>query len=344
MEVIKSFISHLLAFIFFVALIFLSATFLVKNLLSRDQIYKTLEESEIYEEIINDKSITSSMKIPSDLLNYVKLDDIFYNYATDRFLYEATITKDKPTIDLKVLNERLAVGVEDYIDAKVIEYTGAISSWLKDLGLDLKIEEQVKEYLEHNSTIDFSKNQYISEKDLDDVYKAIDDALIDVKESTYVFDILEIIYNNNYQMLAIGVMIGSLLLIALINFNVISIFAYTIAPFIVTSIIYFILYIVAKNIDFSGNVSVKILNILIDDLSVACLKYFVIFIVLCIVCGFLYYIIKHLNIAISHRSGVATLDTVFDDYNREDVVKEITDRENDSKEEKPKRGRKKKSN
>ena len=327
MEIVKSFLSHILSIIFFVAVMFLSVTIISKEVLNHNTVYNALEESGLLEEALKNNETLKNAHIPEELLDYVEIDDIVYNYVTDKFLFEAKVISEEPTIDRKLLNERLGNGLEKYIDEKINKYTGGISSLLKDAGIDLGLEDKVKEYIENNTSIDLTNNEIVKEKDLEAIYKYADDVIADVREDSFAFEIIEVLIDGQNQMLAIAIMVGSLLLIALINFNIASLFAYSIAPLIIASIIFILLYFASSFINFSGSFTASIINFIIDKVGILSFKYFMVFLLLAIFDGLFYYIVKHLSILISHRRGVTTLDTVFDDYNSEAVVQEINSRE-----------------
>ena len=77
------------------------------------------------------------------------------------------------------------------------------------------------------------------------------------------------------------------------------------------------------------------MNFIKDMVSEISLKYFIIFISLTLLSIVVYFIGKKLNIKISHKTGKTILDTFFDDYDSDEVVKKINEEESmENKEEK----------
>jgi hypothetical protein len=90
-------------------------------------------------------------------------------------------------------------------------------------------------------------------------------------------------------------------------------------------------YFGLDNLNFTGSYEASALNYLTQKASSVSFEYFFIFLLLTIIMCFLYYIGKHINILISHKTGKTTLDTIFDDYDSEEVVKQLQQKETKKK-------------
>ena len=78
-----------------------------------------------------------------------------------------------------------------------------------------------------------------------------------------------------------------------------------------------IIAIATSNIDFSGTDYAKILNDMLGRMFSVSVEYIIILGVILFVDAILFLIIKNINIEKSHKKGKATLDTLFDDYDKD---------------------------
>ena len=319
MTIVKKIFSFIFAFIFTIAVLFLSATFFAKELITRDNIYNALEESDIMKEAMQNNSILISIAIPDELLDYIEIDDLIYGYIADLTLYELEINDEVPTIDLIELNDRVVEGLDKYVDEKLDSMTGGLSSYF-DL---TEIKNQIIAYLEQNTDLDLRNAQILSESDLQKIYEYSTSSIDEIKDSTYLFELAIMFFSEEAQIIALVVIIISFILIALINFNIVTALIYTTASFAISAITYFIVYIVSQNLNFDGRLGAKIINIFMDKIGDISIKYILIFLVLTFFTAILFYLGKKINIFINHKKGITTLDTVFDDYDREEVLKEM---------------------
>lgn len=319
MEFVKSLFSHILAFIFFFALLFLSGTFFARELVTHDNICKALDESDVIRESMKNNGELIPVTIPEEIIDYIDIDDIIYPYIADIILYELKLIDEVPTINLIELNERIVSGIDKYVDEKLNDYTGGLGAYF-DL---TEIKEQILEYLEKNTSLDLSNAQILNEDDLQKIYDYAKQNIDEISQSTYLFEISTLVFSKEAQIIAIVVTIISFVLIILINRNIATAIAYTIAPFTINTIIYFIGYLITKNITFDGRLSANIINAFMTKAGEITLKYFIIFLIVTILMIILYLLSKKFNIFMKQKKGIATLDTIFDDYNREEVVKEM---------------------
>lgn len=337
MDLLKGFISHLLAIVLLLAIIFLTGSSISREFLTYDNIYKAMDDANLLEEVINDVALSKGIGVPKEIYDYIKVDDIVYDYVTNYALYDVNIIEERPTIDSKVLNERLARAIEKFIDDNIVKYGDDIDAFLKEQGLDIDFKEVIEDYILEKKAIDFSKIQYINDKELEFVYDYVDEQVDKLEEQTIAFDIVRFITNKDYYNYSIWIIAGCLILITLINLSLLPTLSLSIAPLALTSILYLAIYLFASNVNFSGGLAADIANPFIAIIKDLSSKYFITLIVLTLIVVILYFIFKKIKIAISHKKGVATLDTVFDDYNSDEVVKEInqnTEEKEEPKEEK----------
>ena len=331
MNLIKNFSSHLLAFIFFISLLIFSGTSAIKDLITHDNIYYALENTNYLEEIKFNENIDTEMS--KELLEYIEIKDIIDHYIADKVLYEFNIIEKDPKINIDELNKRIALGIEKYIDAKLDEYSGGLNSILQDNGFDLGIKDKIEEYIDNNTSIDLSNNKIVTEKDLEVVYQEVDKKFEEVKEDTYIKEIIDIVYNDTLLVISLVCIIVTFILISLINFNILTGILYIIAPLAVNTLIFLVGYYGLKELKFTGGIEAAPLNYLVKEASDISFLYLLLFILLTTAAGFLYYIGKHINILISHKTGKTTLDTIFDDYDSEEVVRELQEKERQEQEE-----------
>ncbi len=337
MDLLKGFISHLLAIVLLLAIIFLTGSSISREFLTYDNIYKAMDDANLLEEVINDVALSKGIGVPKEIYDYIKVDDIVYDYVTNYALYDVNIIEERPTIDSKVLNERLARAIEKFIDDNIVKYGDDIDTFLKEQGLDIDFKEVIEDYIIEKKAIDFSKIQYINDKELEFVYDHVDEQVDKLEEQTIAFDVVRFITNKDYYNYSIWIIAGCLILITLINLSLLPTLSLSIAPLALTSILYLAIYLFASNVNFSGGLAADIANPFIAIIKDLSSKYFITLIVLTLIVVILYFIFKKIKIAISHKKGVATLDTVFDDYNSDEVVKEInqnTEEKEEPKEEK----------
>lgn len=332
MDLLKGFISHLLAIVLMLAIIFLTGSSISREFLTYDNLYKAMDDANLLEEVINDVALSKGIGVPKEIYDYIKVDDIVYDYVTNYALYDVNIIEERPTIDSKVLNERLARAIEKFIDDNIVKYEDDIDAFLKEQGLDIEFKEIIEDYIVEKKAIDFSKIQYINDKELEFVYDYVDEQVDKLEEQTIAFDLVRFITNKDYYNYSIWVVAGCLILITLINLSLLPTLSLSIAPLALASILYLAIYLFASNVNFSGGLVADIVNPFIAVMKELSLKYFIVLIVLTLIVVILYFIFKKIKIAISHKKGVATLDTVFDDYNSDEVVKEIN-QDNEEKEE-----------
>ena len=110
MNLLKNFSSHLLAFIFFISLLIFSGTSAVKDLITHDNIYYALEDTNYLDEIKINENIDADMS--KELLEYIEIKDIIDHYIADKILYEFNIIENDPKINIDDLNKRIAAGIE----------------------------------------------------------------------------------------------------------------------------------------------------------------------------------------------------------------------------------------
>lgn len=334
MELLKSFISHLLAIVLMLAIIFLTGSSLSREFLTYDNLYNAMDKANLLEEVIDDVALSKGIGVPKEIYDYIKVDDIVYDYVTNYALYDVNIIKERPTIDSKVLNERLARAIEKFIDDNIVKYEDDIDAFLKEQGLDVDFKEIIEDYILEKKAIDFSKIQYINDKELEFVYDYVDEQVDKLEEQTIAFDVVRFVTNKDYYNYSIWIIVGCLILITLINLSILPTLSLSIAPLALTSVLYLAIYLFASNVNFSGGLVADIVNPFVTIVKGLSSKYFIILISLTSGVVVLYFIFKKIKIAISHKKGVATLDTVFDDYNSDEVVKEINQDKEEKKEDK----------
>lgn len=333
MYFIKNFLSHVLAIILFIGVLFFTITLLTKELITYDNIYQALEKSELLDAAIQKNNNLKQLNLSEELLQYVEIDDLFYHYVSNKFLYEAKIIEKDLDMNIEILNQRIASGLQKYIDDKYVN--DDLDLFLKENNIDTDIKEEIEKYIERNISIDFSDNKYITYEEVNVLYDYVEDSILDVRDRSYIFELIEIVSDKKIQLISLIATVASFLLIAIINFNIVTAIVYTIAPFAINAIIYLIAFLVSSNLQFTGNLTAEVINFIKDIVSEISFKYFIIFILLTFLSTILYFIVKKLNIKISHKTGKTTLDTFFDDYDSDEVVKKLNEEElNEDKEEK----------
>lgn len=325
---LKKLFSTALSIIFFCIVFILGVNFFIKDLITHDNIYNALNKIDYVSDI--KKTIEDNTSISGELLEYIEVTDIANHYVSDKILYEFNITNQKPKIDLELLNKRIAEGIEEFIDAKLDWYSGGLNSFLIDNGIDLKLKDLIEKYVSDKTSIDLVNDKILNEKDLDGIYKEVDKAFQEIKtksEVKTIINIMDILYNDGITIILFISIIVVFIIISVINFNVLTGVLYTIVPFGANALIYLIGFFGLDSLKFAGGVEAEILNDLKNMASVNSSKYLFIFSGLTILFIFIYNIGKKINIVIAHKTGKTTLDTIFDDYDSEQVVKELQEKD-----------------
>lgn len=331
MNFLKNFFSHVLAIIFFLAALYLAGTLAVKQLITHDNVYTAIEKTNYWDKMVSVQGTPLENKISDELLDYLEVEEIFNHYATDKILYELGATKEEPEIDIDLLNERLAEGIEKYLDEKLDEHTGGLNSFLMNNGIYF-LKDKVEDYIEDKTSIDLTNKKIITEKDLENIYEEVDRVFDKVKNGTYIQEIFDIIYSDTLPIISIVGLAVSFVLISLINFNILTGLLYLITPLALNAVTFFVGYTGLDSLHFEGGLPVNALEYLTEKATDISLTYAIVFIVLTVVTIILCFIGKYISILISHKTGKATLDTVFDDYDSEGVVKQIQEREKQEQE------------
>jgi len=322
MNTIKNFLSHFLALIFFISMLLFTLTCLAREIITYNNFYNALEDSRLLENEFKTNSKLKELNISEDLYSYIEIEDLLYEYFTNRFLLEANLIDKKPVIDKIKINERIAIGLEKYIDNKLKETNIDINENIKNLELDKNVLKEVQKYIEDKTKIDLSNSEYISNREVKYIESYADEIIEDIRESTYVFDIIDVISNNTYITIYIIAIIVSLVLIALINLNIIPAISLLIMPILIHLIIYVAIVFASMFINLGGNAITLIINSLIDEVSVVAFKYFIIFIGLLLLVLMLQLIAKLIYAKILKKKGITTEDNVLDDYDEIDKKEE----------------------
>lgn len=326
MNVLKTFFSHVLAAILFCAVLYLSLTTAVKQLITHDTVSTAIEKTNYWEEMISVQGTPLEHKISDELLDYLEIEDIINDYATDKILYELGAVTKEPEIDINLLNERLAEGIEKYLDEKLDEYTGGLNSFLIDNGIYF-LKDKVQDYVEDKTSIDLTNKKIVTEKDLDNIYDDMDRIFRKVKNSTYIQEVSDLVYHDTLPTISIVTIVVTIILLALINFNILTGILYTITPLSLVTVTYILAYSGLKSLRFEGGLPVNALTYITEEASKISQTYFIIFLIITISVIILCFVGKYISILISHKTGKTTLDTIFDDYDSEGVVKQIQERE-----------------
>ena len=321
MHFIKSFFSHLFAVVIFFIILFLASTSIVRNMLV-DSVVETAISRTNYMETIKAET-SKENEAMEEIWEYIEIDDLINEYMADVILYKLNIITEEPKLNLEELNEKIAFGIERYIDDQIDSYTGGFNSYLENIGIDLGIDDKINDYINNNIGIDLTNNKIITEEDLEELYVEIDAAFKDIEESTYLYELLDIIYNDTLRIILIISAIVLTILICVINWNAVVGITYLIAPLAINSLIFLIGFVLSVSIEVSGRKEADAINYLINTAGAEALKQFIILLLITIFVIILYYIGKIISIKIAHKTGRTTLDTFFDDYNREEVIKEM---------------------
>lgn len=321
MNFIKNFFSHLFAIVFLLALLLLSLTHFSRELITYDKIYNSLEDSKLLKSEITTNPKLINLNINEELYEYVEIEDMLYEYFTNRFLLEAKVISIEPSLDIDLLNKNIETGLEKYIDAKKIEKNIDIDEVIDSLKEDQETTKQLKEYAHNNQKIDLT-NKYIGEKEIEYIEEYADEVLNDIKESTYVFDIIDIIFNDSYTTIYIIVLISSLVLIAIINLNIIPAISLAVMPILINVIIYLVVTICTLFVNVGGSSLSLIINGFLDEMSFIAFKYFLIMVGVLLFALFTQLIAKLIYAKILKKKGITTEDNVLDDYDEIDKKEE----------------------
>lgn len=322
MDFIKNFLSHFLAIIMFVGMLLLTLTFLSRDTITYHNIYSALEDSKLLESELRNNDNLKELGIPEDLYEYIEIEDLLYEFFTNKFLYKAKIIKEEPVLNKEKINDRIEIGLEKYIDAKISEYAGDADAFINGTGLNSKIKEEVKKYIEDKTKIDLSNNEYISDREIKYITNYAEEVIKKLEDSTYIFDFTDVIYNDTLVVIYILAIIIPFVLIAIINLNLLPAISLTVSPVLINLIICLIIVLSAIFVNFGGSPITIILNSLLDDLSVVAFKYFVIYIVIFMFMLMLQLIVKLIYKRILSKKGITTEDNVLDDYDEIDKKEE----------------------
>lgn len=322
MNYFKNFFSHLLSILFFIGLLLLSLTCLSRELITYDNVYESLEDSKLLKSELNTNSKLRELKLPEEIYNYIEIEEELYGYFTNRFLLEAKLIDKEVSIDKDNLNKNIAIGLEKYIDDKLKEKDIDINETIDNLEIEEDIKIIVKEYALNKTKIDLENNEYITDHKIKYIEKYADEIIEDIKDSTYVYDIIDVLFDNTYTTIYIIVIVLSLVLIALINLNIIPAFSLAVIPLLINVIIYIVIIIAALFINIGGSYISLIINSLLDEVSVIAFKYFTIILGALLFALFSQLISKLIYGKILKKKGITTEDNVLDDYDEIDKKEE----------------------
>ena len=300
MERIKVFISYLLTIVVIISLTF----FLINSFIYSSINYKNINES-LTKNRINYLSI-GKVTVSDELYNYLDIDDVVNDYIANKTMYELGMVEKNPKMDKNLINKKIKKGLDDYINYRLSQVEGELNTILDKTGINNQIKDTIIDELDKKYDIDYKSSEIVNDKNLEKAYNDIDKTVYEYKD---YLNIIKIFTNKEYKRIALILVVVSLLLIAIVNFNIIAIFAYVIIPLIINIILLTGTLIASCNINFSGNDLAKILNDIMKSIFTTAIEYLVVLVDIII-----YLIIKNINIVKSHKKGKATLDTLFDDY------------------------------
>jgi len=324
MYFIKSFLSKVLTLVLFLATTGLFLITFVRGFITQSNLRAILIESDAYGLFIDENNFFENNGIPKEMISYADLDEVMTDYVVNKVYYEITKKGVKPTLNVEVLNEQISQGFQTYLDDQVANHISDLDNYLEQNGFNQSFRSKALAYVKSHEDISIKNNEIINNQSIEKIIGEVDDAINKVYEHSYVMDAFSVIYNSKYLLIMAVIIILSLILIALINFNIISMFTHAAVSFSIETIIFATLYLLSINVNFRGNDYAAVLNALLPKLAQHISLYLIINFVITVVCIILWRITKHLNIVISHKRGVATLDTIFDDYDSEEVVEEIS--------------------
>ena len=305
MERIKVFISYLLTIVIIISLTF----FLINSFIYSSINYKNINES-LTKNRINYLSI-GKVTVSDELYNYLDIDDVVNDYIANKTMYELGMVEKNPKMDKNLINKKIKKGLDDYINYRLSQVEGELNTILDKTGINNQIKDTIIDELDKKYDIDYKSSEIVNDKNLEKAYNDIDKTVYEYKD---YLNIIKIFTNKEYKRIALILVVVSLLLIAIVNFNIIAIFAYVIIPLIINIILLTGTLIASCNINFSGNDLAKILNDIMKSIFTTAIEYLVVLVIVLFVDIIIYFIIKNINIVKSHKKGKATLDTLFDDY------------------------------
>ena len=305
MERIKVFISYLLTIVVIISLTF----FLINSFIYSSINYKNINES-LTKNRINYLSI-GKVTVSDELYNYLDIDDVVNDYIANKTMYELGMVEKNPKMDKNLINKKIKKGLDDYINYRLSQVEGELNTILDKTGISNQIKDTIIDELDKKYDIDYKSSEIVNDKNLEKAYNDIDKTVYEYKD---YLNIIKIFTNKEYKRIALILVVVSLLLIAIVNFNIIAIFAYVIIPLIINIILLTGTLIASCNINFSGNDLAKILNDIMKSIFTTAIEYLVVLVIVLFVDIIIYFIIKNINIVKSHKKGKATLDTLFDDY------------------------------
>ncbi len=331
MYFIKSFLSKVLTIVLLFATTCLFLITFIRGFVTQQNLRAILTESDAYDLFIDENNFLNNNGIPQEMIRYVNLDEVMTDYIVNKIYYAITKEESQPTLDIEVLNDCLSRGFQAYLDEQRPNHINDLDSYLEQKGFNQTFRSKALTYVKSHDDISIKSNEIINNQSLEKITGEVDDAINKVYDRSYVMDAFSFIYNSKYLIMMAAIIILSLILIALINFNIIAMFTHAAVSFGLETIIFAILYLLSTNINFSGNAYAAILNAMLPKIAQHILLYLIINFVITVACIILWRITKHLNIFISHKRGVATLDTIFDDYDNDEVVEEISKNHDDNK-------------
>ena len=305
MERIKVFISYLLTIVITILLTYFIINNFIYSSINYKNINKTLNKNRI------DYLSIGKVTVSDEIYDYLDIDDIVNDYIANKTMYELGMIEKDPKMDKELINKKVKKGLDNYIDYRISQAEGDLTVILDQVGLNKEIKDNVIEELNKKYNIDYNNSEIVKEEDLEKVYNDINKSVDEYEDYLSIFKIFT---NKEYRRVSIIVIIVLLLLIAIINFNIIAIFLYTIVPLVINIILLVVTLIASCNINFSGNDLAKILNDIMGYIFTTSIEYLVVLAILLFVNIIIYFIIKNINIVKSHKKGKATLDTLFDDY------------------------------
>ena len=308
MERIKVFFSYILTIIFTIALTYIVINSFLYTSINYKNINKSLTKNRI------NYLAVGKVEVDDELYNFLDLDDIINDYVANKTIYELGMADNDPRVDRDLVNKKIKIGLDAYITYRIENYEGGLSGVLDEFGVNAEIKRTVIEELSKKYNIDYENIEFIKQSDLDNFYKSVDDG---IKNHKKYLDVVKVLTNKEYKKLAIIILVLSLILLAIVNFNIIAVFTYTIVPLIINIVLQAIILLASSNINFTGTDYANLLNDLMHYFFVTSIEFIVVLGVILFIDAFIYLIIKNINIEKSHKKGKATLDTLFDDYDKD---------------------------
>ena len=289
MEKIKSFLSKILAIVFTITLTYFVLNTFLNKLFTYNNIYDGLSSSKI------DSFELIDLNFNDEIKKHINIDSYIYDYITNEALFLSGKLDKEPVINRDNINKEIKSGIDEYLE------------------LDKENKSKMMDEINKRYKVDYENGQFVFREDIDKINNTIKEKYKD----NNIIDIAKFMMNDDYKVKSMIAFIAALLLIAIVNFNIIFIFLYTIVPFIIEIILQIVLLLVSKNLNFVGNDLADLLNYFMKIIGNLTYNYILIFSVLLLISIIMYFITKNLNIIKSHKKGVATLDTIFDDYDKE---------------------------